>query len=66
MFRSAQAIANDVLINSVESSVSIESLPQPVALARSANRHRQRFRPKDPSTLHFAISFDHVPTESNP
>ena len=37
------------------------SLPQPVAFPRSANRYRQRIRPKDPSTLDFVISYDHVP-----
>ena len=44
-----------------ESSTSVESLPHSIALARSANRHRQRFRPRDPSTFDFAISHDHLP-----
>ena len=40
----------------------LESLPQPTALARVANRRRHRLRPEDPNTLDFTLSHEHLPT----
>ena len=59
VFSSAQAITNDVLIDQIESSTSVESLQHPIALYRSGNR--KRFSPRDPSTFDFAISHDILP-----
>ena len=40
----------------------LDSLPQPTALVRVANRHCHRLRPEDPNTLDFTLSHEHLPT----
>ena len=62
IFTSAQAIVNDVLIEQVHPNMPLDSLLQPTALARVANRHRHRLRPEDPNTLDFTLSHEHLPT----
>ena len=41
--------------------MSLESLPQPIALARAANRHRHQLRPEDPKIINFTLSHEHLP-----
>lgn len=36
-------------------------LPKPEYIARVANRHQQRLRPKDPTDLDFDLEEDHIP-----
>ena len=39
----------------------LESLPQPITLARAANRHRHRLRSEDPKIINFTLSHEHLP-----
>lgn len=41
--------------------MSLESLPQPIALARAANRHRHQLHPEDPKIINFTLSHEHLP-----
>ncbi|XP_068717492.1 uncharacterized protein [Montipora capricornis] len=60
IFKPASAIVEEVLLEDLKD-VPCLCLPKPEYLARVANRHRQRLRPKDPRDLNFDLEQDHIP-----
>lgn len=62
VFKPASAIVKDVLLEDLDD-VPCPSLPRPENIARAANHHRQRLRPKDPQDLEFELATDHILSE---
>ena len=60
LFTPAGSIVNDVLLEHV-GEAPITAVTKPVNLARQANRHRQKDRPKHPLNLNFTVNVDHIP-----
>ena len=60
VFRPASAIVEEVLLEDLNDAP-CPWLPRPEYIARVANRHRQKLRPKDPTDLHFQLDEDHIP-----
>ena len=57
VFKSAGTLVQEALTGNSDENF----LPKPANLERVANRHRQKFRPKHPTDLTFAIQYDYVP-----
>ena len=60
IFRPASAIVEEVLLEDMED-VPCPCLPRPEYIARAANRHRQRLRPKEPTDLNFDLDEENIP-----
>lgn len=60
VFRPASAIVEEVLLEDLHDAP-CPCLPRPEYIARVANRHRQKLRPKDPTDLSFQLDEDHIP-----
>ena len=63
VFKSATAATEEVLAKQVRSSVPCSALPKPASIARAANRHQSRNRPKHPKSLDFELNTEHVPAD---
>ena len=60
IFRPASSIVEEILLQEL-TDAPCPSLPKPEYIARTANRFRQRLRPKDPTDLAFELEHDHLP-----
>lgn len=60
IFRPASSIVEEILLQELTDAPCL-SLPKPEYIARTANRFRQRLRPKDPTDLAFELKHDHLP-----
>ena len=60
IFRPASSIDEEILLQEL-TDAPCPSLPKPEYIARTANRFRQRLRPKDPTDLAFELEHDHLP-----
>ena len=56
-------IVEDALTSHDLTNARCAALSNPAHLARAANRLRQRLRPEEPSSLHFELDYDHIPSE---
>ena len=63
VFQSATTAAEEVMSANVGSAEPCSSLPKPTSVARAANRHRSKNRPKHPTTLDFDLLHAHVPSQ---
>ena len=62
VFKSATTATEEVMSANVGSTEPCSSLPKTTSVARSANRHQSKNRPKHPTTLDFEL-LDHVPSQ---
>ena len=60
ILRPASSIVEEILLQEL-TDAPCPSLPKPEYIARTANRFRQRLRPKDPTDLAFELKHDHLP-----
>ena len=61
VFRPASHIVEEVLLEQVNPTIPLSSLPAPLNLARQGNRKRKANRPREPQDLDFEISDAHTP-----
>lgn len=62
-FISAAQIVESALLTHVDPDAPCDALSQPSALARAANRQRQKTRPRHPTTLDFELNLDYIPED---
>lgn len=60
LFKPAGEIVAQALRDHLDTDKPYPSLPKPVYLARTANRHRQRQRPDDPADLSFTMDMNYI------
>jgi len=63
VFKSATTAAEEVMSANVGSTEPCSSLPKTTSVARAANHHRSKNRPKHPTTLDFELLDDYVPSQ---
>ena len=63
VFKSATSAAEEVMSANVGSTEPCSSLPKTTSVARAANRHRSKNRPKHPTTCDFELLDDHVASQ---
>lgn len=59
ILRPASSIVEEILLQEL-TDAPCPSLPKPEYITRTANRFRQRLRPKDPTDLAFELEHDHL------
>ena len=60
VFKPASEVVNDVVLKELMDAP-CTSLPRVNSLQRTANRTRQKLRPKDPKDLDFELEEEHIP-----
>ena len=62
IFTPATEIVDDLLTNFEVHGTTAETLPVPSNIARSANHHRRKHKPKEPEDENFVVNHSHIPS----